>query len=294
MQLNDKILLLRKKKGWSQEQLADQVGVSRQSVSKWESGNAMPDLDKIVVLSRIFNVTTDYLLKDDAPPESGGSDDDGPGPSSQSGPYGRESGRSAYDGGPETGAFTQGTAVRFMGMGEAQSYLAMVRRYGLWVSFGVMLCILSPCPLVLLGGLSETFLPQMGENAAGVIGVIILLFMIAAAVLLFIVCEMRFKQFDYIKAGGFLLDGETGVCVTEEKEAFEPKYTILIGTGVVLCILGIVPIMCAALLPEGPVQEMAGCMATVFLLVMVSVGVFLFIRIGLIYGALNLLLKGYE
>ena len=59
MQLNDKILLLRKKKGWSQEQLADQVGVSRQSVSKWESGNAMPDLDKIVVLSRIFNVTTD-------------------------------------------------------------------------------------------------------------------------------------------------------------------------------------------------------------------------------------------
>lgn len=276
MQLNDKILLLRKKKGWSQEQLADQVGVSRQSVSKWESGNAMPDLDKIVVLSRIFNVTTDYLLKDDAPPESGN-----PGEND-----------AAEAGDP--GAFTQGTAVRFMGMGEAQSYLVMVRRYGLWVSFGVMLCILSPCPLVLLGGLSETFLPQMGENAAGVIGVIILLFMIAAAVLLFIVCEMRFKQFDYIKARGFLLDGETGVCVVEEKEAFEPKYTIFIGTGVVLCILGIVPIMCAALLPEGPVQEMAGCMATVFLLVMVSVGVFLFIRIGLIYEALNLLLKGYE
>ena len=166
MQLNDKILLLRKKKGWSQEQLADQVGVSRQSVSKWESGNAMPDLDKIVVLSRIFNVTTDYLLKDDAPPQSGN-----PGEND-----------AAEAGDP--GAFTQGTAVRFMGMGEAQSYLVMVRRYGLWVSFGVMLCILSPCPLVLLGGLSETFLPQMGENAAGVIGVIILLFMIAAAVLL--------------------------------------------------------------------------------------------------------------
>ncbi len=73
MQLNDKILLLRKKKGWSQEQLADRVGVSRQSVSKWESGNAMPDLDKIVVLSRIFNVTTDYLLKDDVSPEEGDS-----------------------------------------------------------------------------------------------------------------------------------------------------------------------------------------------------------------------------
>lgn len=287
MQLNDKILLLRKKKGWSQEQLADRVGVSRQSVSKWESGNAMPDLDKIVVLSRIFNVTTDYLLKDDVspeegdsgervPPEDGTSDDNGPPPE------------------PEDGAFSRGTAVRFMGMAEAQSYLAMVRRYGFWVGFGVVLCILSPCTLILLGGLSESFLPQLGENAAGAAGMVVLLFMIAGAVLLFIVCEMRFARFDYLKKGGFLLDGETGVCVAEEKEAFEPKYTSFIATGVVLCILGLVPMMCVALLREGPVQEMAGCLATVFLLVMVSAGVFLFIRIGLIYGALNLLLKGHE
>ena len=99
MQLNDKILLLRKKKGWSQEQLADQVGVSRQSVSKWESGNAMPDLDKIVVLSRIFNVTTDYLLKDDAPPQSGN-----PGEND-----------AAEAGDP--GAFTQGTAGAVYGNG---------------------------------------------------------------------------------------------------------------------------------------------------------------------------------
>ena len=166
----------------------------------------MPDLDKIVVLSRIFNVTTDYLLKDDAPPESGN-----PGEND------------AAEAGDSRGFYPGYGRCGLWEWGEAQSYLVMVRRYGLWVSFGVMLCILSPCPLVLLGGLSETFLPQMGENAAGVIGVIILLFMIAAAVLLFIVCEMRFKQFDYIKARGFLLDGETGVCVAEEKEAFEPQ-----------------------------------------------------------------------
>ena len=63
MRLEGKIMLLRKQKGWSQEQLAEQLGISRQSVSKWESGASVPDLDKIIKLSQIFDVSTDYLLK---------------------------------------------------------------------------------------------------------------------------------------------------------------------------------------------------------------------------------------
>ena len=63
MTIADRIQSLRKTKGMSQEQLADAVGVSRQSVSKWESEQTMPDLDKIVAMSDIFDVTTDYLLK---------------------------------------------------------------------------------------------------------------------------------------------------------------------------------------------------------------------------------------
>lgn len=65
MKLADKIILLRKQKGWSQEELAAQMDVSRQSVSKWESGISMPDIDKIILLSQIFGTTTDYLLKED-------------------------------------------------------------------------------------------------------------------------------------------------------------------------------------------------------------------------------------
>ena len=65
MILADKIIDLRKKQGWSQEQLAEQLGVSRQSVSKWESAMSVPDMDKIVKLSNIFGVSTDYLLKDE-------------------------------------------------------------------------------------------------------------------------------------------------------------------------------------------------------------------------------------
>lgn len=61
MILADKIINLRKKAGWSQDELAAQLNVTRQSVSKWEGAQSVPDLERIVKLSRIFGVTTDYL-----------------------------------------------------------------------------------------------------------------------------------------------------------------------------------------------------------------------------------------
>ena len=63
MNISDRIRYLRKQKGFSQEELADKVGVSRQAVSKWESEQSTPDLDKIITMSEIFGVTTDYILK---------------------------------------------------------------------------------------------------------------------------------------------------------------------------------------------------------------------------------------
>ena len=65
MILAEKIMEMRKKNGWSQEELAYQLGVSRQSVSKWESGASIPDLERILKLSEIFGVSTDYLLKEE-------------------------------------------------------------------------------------------------------------------------------------------------------------------------------------------------------------------------------------
>lgn len=65
MILADKIVSLRKKAGWSQEELAEQLGVTRQSVSKWEGAQSVPDMDKVVQMSRLFGVTTDFLLKDE-------------------------------------------------------------------------------------------------------------------------------------------------------------------------------------------------------------------------------------
>lgn len=73
MTFGEKLQLLRKSKGWTQEQLAAQIGISRQALSKWESDTAMPDTENVVRLSRLFAVSTDYLLLDDydtQPPQS--------------------------------------------------------------------------------------------------------------------------------------------------------------------------------------------------------------------------------
>ena len=65
MKLGDKILMLRKKEGLSQEQLAEKLNVSRQAISRWESGSALPDASNIRQLSKVFAVSADYLLNDD-------------------------------------------------------------------------------------------------------------------------------------------------------------------------------------------------------------------------------------
>ena len=74
MKLSEKIIRLRKGRGLSQEELAERLGVSRQAVSRWETGEAVPDTEKVIQLSRIFHVTTDYLLLDiDEAPQSAAS-----------------------------------------------------------------------------------------------------------------------------------------------------------------------------------------------------------------------------
>lgn len=70
MHLSEKILLLRKQQGLSQEALAEQLGVSRQAVSRWETGSALPDAGNLLQLSRLFGVTTDSLLCDESSPTS--------------------------------------------------------------------------------------------------------------------------------------------------------------------------------------------------------------------------------
>ncbi len=65
MAISEKLYTLRKKSGLSQEQLAEQLNVSRQAISKWESGSSIPESDKLIAISNYFDVSLDFLLKDD-------------------------------------------------------------------------------------------------------------------------------------------------------------------------------------------------------------------------------------
>lgn len=69
MKLQEKILYCRKKAGLSQEALAERLGISRQAVSKWETGDAVPEISKLLLLANTFGVSTDWLLSDDEPEE---------------------------------------------------------------------------------------------------------------------------------------------------------------------------------------------------------------------------------
>ena len=70
MKLSDKLITLRKENGWSQEDFAEKLDVSRQAISRWENGTALPDAQNILQISKLFGVTADYLLNDDHEGES--------------------------------------------------------------------------------------------------------------------------------------------------------------------------------------------------------------------------------
>lgn len=261
MILADKIVALRKKSGISQEELADKMGVSRQSISKWESAASIPDLNRIIELSKFFGVSTDYLLKDDMEQEE----------------------FADYE---ET--------ARTLSLDEARAFLAANRKSAITTAFATMLCIFSPVTLIVLGGLSDEIGGALiAENAAAAIGICVLLVIIAIAVGMFILADNRIKEFEWIKKGEFKPEyGVTGI-ISEQKRAFAPKASLLTVAGVIVCILSVVPLM-ASLAFEGRVSEMIFVYMTAALLAIVSLGVFMLICSSEINSGYNQILREGE
>ena len=127
----DKIIQLRKERNWSQEELASQLGVSRQSISKWESGSSLPDLDKIIKLSQFFDVSTDYLLKEEMENEE-----------TLCNPK--------WD-------FERKEKVHKISLEDTDQFLKARRQYAFKIGMGVSLCLLGFSFLCLVTNLQETF-----------------------------------------------------------------------------------------------------------------------------------------
>lgn len=265
MILADKIIENRKKNGWSQEDLAEKLGVSRQSVSKWESAQAIPDLKKILQLSEVFGVSTDYLIRDEIEEV----------PALEQAPV---------DNGLEE-------TVRSVSMEEAVSFLKYNETASRWISTGVMLCILSPVLLVLLGGLAEAGFIQMEVTLAETGGTGVLLIMIAAAVGMFIREGMRGKKYEYLEK--LDIDTEYGVngMVKEQRDAYAETHSRRMIIGVMMCIISAVPLLGTQMSRYSNNTDLLPILGVTLLLVMCAAGVKLIVLTCTRQGGFDRLLE---
>lgn len=257
MILAEKIMTLRKRAGWSQEELAAQLGVSRQSVSKWEGAQSVPDMQKVVQMSRLFGVTTDYLLKEElGEPEPAQSEPDAP--------------------------------LRCVTMEQAADYLSLRRAAAPKLAAATLLCVLSPVALLLLAALSDRPGAALSENAAVGIGLCVLLVLVAAAVAVFITCAAQVKVYAFLESEPFeTAYGVTGM-VRERRAAAAPEHTRGKVVGTVLCILSAVPLFIAVCL-NGPDLLYVG--AVCLLLVLAGIGSAVFVSGGVYWAAMDRLLE---
>ena len=264
MILADKIVILRKQKGWSQEELAEKLGISRQSVSKWESGNSMPDIDKIILLSRLFQVSTDYLLKDEL----------------------EENDNTALE--VET---SDEPVKRSVSVEEANEFMNITRKLAVPTAFAASLFILCPVPLLLLAGLSETGRLLAAEEKVGGIGAVILLVIVAIGVTMQILCGSRMEQYGYLEKEAFTLQYGVEGITKKNKERFARRFSISMAAGTALCILGAVPLLFAASIGG---DDFVLICSVALLLVMIAAAVFLFVWAGKIQDSFKKLLQSEE
>lgn len=259
MILADKIVSLRKKAGWSQEELAEQLGVTRQSVSKWEGAQSVPDMDKVVMMSRLFGVSTDFLLKDELEEET-----------------------------PCAAAQDDDTPLRRVSLTQASAYLALRKAAAPKIAIATALCITSPVTLILLAGMSEVQRFHISENAAAGIGLCVLLGLVALAVSIFLRTSTEAKEYRFLKEEPFETEYGVEGMVRQRQQEYKDTHTRLVTVGVVLCVLAAVPLFAAMCINGSDLLYIAAVCA---LPVLVAIGCLALVTAGVYQGAMEQLLE---
>ena len=264
MILADKIINLRKKNGWSQEELAEKLGVTRQSISKYEGAQSIPDLDKILKLSEIFGVTTDYLIKDELEEE-------------EYAPSQMQENESESD-----------RSVHKVTMEMANEYLQIIDWSAGKTAFATMLCILSPIVLLMLGAMSEMPNYHISENAAAGIGICVLIVLIAIAVTIFILCGMKTKKYEFMEKEDIeTVYGVSGM-VKEKRDAYHSMYVTQLVIGIACCICSVIPLFGTLAVSESDFYMVS---AVCMLLALVAIGTYFIVRSAAKMNAMNQLLE---
>lgn len=264
MILADKIINLRKKNGWSQEELAEKLGVTRQSISKYEGAQSIPDLDKILKLSEIFGVTTDYLIKDELEEE-------------EYVPSQMQENESESD-----------RSVHKVTMEMANEYLQIIDWSAGKTAFATVLCILSPIVLLMLGAMSEMPNYHISENAAAGIGICVLIVLIAIAVTIFILCGMKTKKYEFMEKEDIETAYGVSGMVKEKRDAYHSMYVTQLVIGIACCICSVIPLFGTLAVSESDFYMVS---AVCMLLALVAIGTYFIVRSAAKMNAMNQLLE---
>lgn len=259
MNFADKLTQLRKKSGLSQEELAQQMNVTRQSISKWEGAQSIPDIEKILKLSEIFGVTTDYLLKDDI-------------------------------GEAEDFNYTKdNSSLRTVSMEEAKAFLSVKAATSKMIAFAVFLCIISPICLIILAAASEAYGYVLSENAATGIGMAVLIVFIAIAVGIFILSGSKTGSYEYLNKEMFETEYDVIGMVRERKKHYINKYTISNIIGACLCILALIPLFIGVSINED--DDFLMIIMFSITLFLIGIGVSFFVVSGIIHESFEKILQ---
>ncbi len=193
MILSDKIILLRKKNNLTQEELAEKLGVSRQSVSKWEMGNSIPDINKIIQLSDVFGVKTDYLLKDEID-DIEYSDD----------------------------TVEELEAKKTISVEDANDFMSAYEEYSNNIAESISLFIISPVA-VLISQIIALTTNVKSEDFFVIGGIVVLFLIIAFGVYKLIVKANLIEKYDFISKESFNLSYGVKGLVEKKKEEREQK-----------------------------------------------------------------------
>lgn len=275
--LSEKIINLRKSRGWSQEELAERLDVSRQSVSKWESGVSSPELDKIVAMSTLFGVSTDYLLKDASHTEAES--------------LGASADTDADVEEVEEIIEEEPLPTRKVTATEATEYLAAIKKAGPLIALGVLLCILSPVALILFGGLSDMGM-LMSENVAAACGFVMLFIFVGTAIAIFIPTGMSLSKYEYLEKNVLELPENLEKSLREEYEANNKKELLRITSGILCCVFaGLLVVFTTCLFVDNEAALLI-CLPVMFLFA--AIGVYIIVRTCFLRGAYQRLLQMEE
>lgn len=258
MILADKIILHRKKNGWSQEELAEKMNVTRQSVSKWEGAQSVPDLNRVLHLANIFGVSTDYLLKDELE-------------------------ETEY-----IDFVEEPSAVHRISMEEANAFLSVKEFTAKRIAFATLLCILSPICLIVLGATFETQMLPISENFAGGMGLIVMFLMVACAVPIFIISGAKTSPFEYLEKEVFETEYGVSGMVRDRQKQYKDTYTKYNVLGTCICILSVIPLFASVFITENVLYLALSLSITMML---AGVGVVFFIIAGINWVSMEKLLQ---